>query len=322
MRADRLLSLMMLLQIRGRMTARDLAAELEVSERTIYRDIDALSGAGIPVYGEPGPEGGYALLDDYRTNLTGLTETEVRALFMLSIPTPLAALGESQNLKSALLKLSAALPAARRQDAELVRQRILIDSTWWDQGNEGVPYIQDIHHAIWQDRKIHVSYQLFFQVPIEQVVEPYSLVAKAGIWYLVRSVNEKIGAFRVSDLTSVSITDEDFERPSDFDLSAFWKDWCETHESLMTEFSVLVRVSPEFIPLLPHYFGREVYNGQHKAGKPDDSGNIFLELSFESFEAARERILGFGRGVEVLEPLQLRRSILDYAEQISRLYQS
>jgi len=191
MRADRLLSLMMLLQIRGRMTARDLASELEVSERTIYRDIDALSGAGIPVYGEPGPEGGYALLDDYRTNLTGLTETEVRALFMLSIPTPLADLGESQNLKSALLKLSAALPATRRQDEELVRQRILIDSTWWNQSNQRVPYIQAIHQAIWQDRKLHIGYQLFFQIPIEQVVDPYSLVAKAGIWFLVWASKKK-----------------------------------------------------------------------------------------------------------------------------------
>jgi predicted DNA-binding transcriptional regulator YafY len=303
------------------MTARDLASELEVSERTIYRDINALSGAGIPVYGEPGPEGGYALLDDYRTNLTGLTETEVRALFMLSIPTPLADLGESQNLKSALLKLSAALPATRRHDEELVRQRILIDSTWWNQSNQRVPYIQAIHQAIWQDRKLHIGYQLFFQIPIEQVVDPYSLVAKAGIWFLVWASKKKIRAQRVSNLTSVRITNEYFVRPPDFDLPAFWKDWCDAHKSLMFEYKAYVRIAPEFVPMLPHYFGREIYWGRNQGEKPDDSGSVYLELSFESFEAARERILGFGRGVEVLEPLQLRRSILDYAEQITSLYQ-
>ncbi len=322
MRADRLLSLMMLLQIHGRMTARELALELEVSERTIYRDIDALSGAGIPVFGEPGPEGGYALLEDYRTNLTGLTETEVRALFMLSIPTPLVELGESQNLKSALLKLSAALPVTHRQDEASVRQRILIDSTWWNQGNEKVPHIQTIHQAIWQDRKLHIVYDLFFQVTIEQVVDPYSLVAKAGIWFLIFASNKKIQAHRVSDLTGAHITDEVFERPPDFDLPVFWKDWCDAHESLMAEFTVTVRVAPEFIPMLPHYFGREIYSGQNQEEKLDDLGGITLELSFESFEAARDRILGFGRGVEVLEPLQLRRSILDYAEQITSLYRS
>lgn len=145
MRADRLLSLLMLLQIRGRMTARELAKELEVSERTIYRDIDALSIAGVPVYGEPGPEGGYALVDSYRTNLTGLTEGEVRALFMLSIPAPLADLGVSHELRAALPKLSAALPNARRRDEERVRQRFHLDSTWWRQGEERVPHLQTIH---------------------------------------------------------------------------------------------------------------------------------------------------------------------------------
>jgi len=148
----------MLLQIRGRMTARELGKKLEVSERTIYRDIDALSAAGVPVYGEPGPEGGYALVDSYRTNLTGLTKGEVRALFMLGIPAPLADLGMSQELGAALLKLSAALPDARRHDEERVCfcQRFHLDSTWWRQGEELVPHLQTIHQAVWQDRKLHL----------------------------------------------------------------------------------------------------------------------------------------------------------------------
>jgi len=129
MRADRLLSLLMLLQARGRMTARALATELEVSERTIYRDIDALSLSGVPIYGDRGPEGGYALLESYRISLPGLKEDEVRALYMLSIPAPLAQLGVGQELKAALRKLVAALPAAYRADAARVRQRLHLDAT-------------------------------------------------------------------------------------------------------------------------------------------------------------------------------------------------
>ena len=160
MRADRLLSLLMLLQARGRLTAPKLAQELEVSERTIYRDIDALSAAGVPVYGEAGAGGGYALLDSYRTNLTGLTEGEVRALFMLSIPKPLADLGVGRELGAALRKLAAALPSARRDDEERVRQRFLLDAVGWEQVEESAPHLPTVHQAVWEDRRLHLAYRI------------------------------------------------------------------------------------------------------------------------------------------------------------------
>ena len=320
MRADRLLSLLMLLQARGQMTARELAKELEVSERTIYRDIDALSIAGVPVYGESGPEGGYALVDSYRTNLTGLTEGEVRALFMLSIPAPLADLGVSQELRAALLKLSAALPDARRRDEEWVRQRFHLDSTWWRQGEERAPHLQTIHQAVWQDRKLHVVYRPPFAIEIERLVAPYGLVAKAGVWYLACARNDTIYVHRVSDLLDVRVSDESFERPASFDLAAFWEEWCTEYEIFLSDFTATVRVAPSFIPELPRYFGNYIHTKIARAGLPDAEGWIRLELSFESFEAARDRILGFGRGVEVLEPRALHRSVLDYAEQIVALY--
>ena len=186
MRADRLLSLLLLLQARGRLTAPKLAQELEVSERTIYRDIDALSAAGVPVYGEPGRGGGYALLDSYRTNLTGLTEGEVRALFMLSIPKPLTDLGVGQELGAALRKLAAALPSARRDDEQRVRQRFLLDAVGWEQAAESVPHLPTVHRAVWEDRRLHLKYRIGpLAVQIEQTVEPYSLVAKAGDWLVV-----------------------------------------------------------------------------------------------------------------------------------------
>ena len=322
MRADRLLSMLMLLQARGRMTAQQLAEELEVSERTIYRDINALSVAGVPVYGDRGPEGGYALLDSYRTNLTGLNEDEVRALFMLSIPAPLTDLGVSQELKAALLKLSAALPDARRYDEERVRQRIHLDSTWWFQDEEPVPYLQTIYEAVWQDRKLHIAYRQPFGTPveIERQVAPYGLVAKAGVWYMVYARSGRIRAHRVSHLLDARISNESFERPADFELAAFWKTWCAEFEENRPYYPVIARVAPNLVPELHRYFGDRIRAKIAEAGPPDAEGWITLELPFERLAAARDRILGLGGAIEVLEPEALRRSVLDFAIQIAALY--
>lgn len=320
MRADRLLSLLMLLQARGRMTARALARELEVSERTIYRDIEALSIAGVPVYGEAGREGGYALLDSYRTSLTGLTNGEVRALFMLNIPSPLNDLGMGQELKAALRKLSAALPDARRQDEDRARQRFHLDSSWWDQGEPPLPHLQTIHQAVWQDCQLELRYRSPVNVVIDQTVEPYGLVAKAGIWYLVYARNGQIHVHRVSRLLEARWTGQTFQRPPDFNLEAYWTTWCAEREKSRMDFSVMVRVAPVFLSVLPMYFGERIKERIQQAGPADAEGWTHLELAFESLEAARDRILSFGRGVEVLEPWALRRSILDFAEQIVDLY--
>lgn len=320
MRADRLLSLLMLLQSRGQMTAQALARELEVSERTIYRDIDALSVAGIPVYGEPGPEGGYALLNSYRTNLTGLTDGEVRALFMLSIPAPLAELGVSQELRTALLKLSAALPDSHRRDETRVRQRFHLDSTWWRQGEEQMPHLPTIHRALWQDRQLQLVYRSPVGTPIGRLVAPYGLVAKAGVWYLVWARQHAVRVHRVSDLLEVQIAEETFVYPPDFDLAAFWQVWCGEYESLLTGFLATVRVAPEFVPELPRRFGSQIRHKIAQAAPADAAGWITLDLSFRSFEDARDHILSFGRGVEVVAPLALHRSVLDFAEQIVALY--
>jgi predicted DNA-binding transcriptional regulator YafY len=252
MRADRLLSLLMLLQTRGRMTARELAAELEVSERTIYRDIDALAIAGVPVYTERGTGGGCALLENYRTTLTGLTADEVRALFLLSIPAPLAQLGLRDTLKSALLKLTASLPAHQTDGQMTVRQRLHIDSTWWFQADEPVPHLAALQQAVWQDRRVHVVYRLLFDTRIEREVEPYGLVAKAGVWFVVCYQGERLHVYRVSDLTAVHLCAETFARPADFDLAAFWADWCQHYEHDRPHYPVIVRVAPEHPALRFH----------------------------------------------------------------------
>jgi predicted DNA-binding transcriptional regulator YafY len=310
----------MLLQSRGLLTAQELAQELEVSERTIYRDIDALCAAGVPVYAERGSGGGYALLDSYRTNLTGLTQDEVRALFMLSIPAPLDELGVSQELKAALLKLAASLPAARRQDEELVRQRVHLDSVWWGQAEEPVPHLRTIQQAVWQNCKLRLTLRLLFGTQVEWVVRPYGLVAKAGVWYLVCARNGHVRAHRVSNVLDARLLDEGFERPGDFDLAAFWKQWCTSIEENRSYYAVSVRVAPDMLPHLPRLFGERVRAQIEQAAPPDAQGWTRLTLPFETFEQARQRILGLGRAVEVLEPLALRLSVQDFAAQIVALY--
>ena len=326
MRADRLLSIMMLLQARGRMTAQELAAELEVSVRTIYRDLDALSMAGVPVYAERGPGGGCVLLDTYRTTLTGLTQDEMRALYMLSDPAPLAELGVDQELKAALRKLSAALPATRRHVEERVRQRIHLDPEGWFESREPVPHLSTIQQALWQDRRLIIVYQLMFGTRAEWMVEPYGLVAKANVWHVVCGRKGSIRVYRVSRVLSASLLDETCERPAGFDLPAFWQAWCAAAAENRPAYLVTARVSPELVGWLPHYFGETIgeqiarAQARARAGPPDAGGWLTVTLPFESLEAARDRILGFGRAVEVLAPMALRRSVVDHAAQIVDLY--
>jgi predicted DNA-binding transcriptional regulator YafY len=321
MRADRLLSIMMILQARGRVTARALAEELEVSERTIYRDMDALGAAGVPVYAEQGQGGGYALAERFRTDLTGLNEEETRALFMLSIPTPLLELGVSQELKAALLKLSASLPAARRLDEAWVRRRIHLDSEAWFQPREPVPYLGIVHRAVWQDRRLHVTYRLPFGTESGGLVDPYGLVAKTNAWYLVYALEGRIRARRVSDILDARLAEATFVRPVDFDLVSFWRDWCAEVEKKHVSYPVTIRAEREHLGGYLNFFGPDIRRALGRAGPPDDRGRVRFTLYFENLEGAREHLLGFGRALEVLKPHALRVSILDHAQQVVELYE-
>lgn len=312
MRADRLVSLLMLLQSRGRISAPELAHELEVSERTIYRDILALGMAGIPVFATTGRGGGFELVASYRTNLTGLTTAEIQALSMISVPSPLAQLGIAGDMKSALLKLAAALPSTYREQEEHSRQRIHLDSSAWEGDSRSSPHLEMIYQAVLRDQRIKIGFASLNQILIESCVEPYGLVAKGGIWYLAYLSNGKWQAKRVSDLVSVEAANENFKRRPDFDLVEFWESWCLQRQLSRQSFHATARIDPAMLPWLPVYFNlspRVVDEAESPGEWP------LLELSFNSFYDARSRLLGLGGAVEVLAPQALRQSLRDFAEQ-------
>lgn len=320
MRADRLLSILLLLQTRGRMTCQRLAIELEVSERTIYRDITALNSAGIPVYTESGPGGGISLVESYQTTLTGLRSEEVQALSMLNIPEPLVRLGVEKELKGALLKLAAAIPPSLREQQTQVRHRIHLDSTRWFQPEEPTPHLQIIQKAVLQDKLIRIISKGDFGVTSEQVVAPLGLVAKENNWYLVFTSKDYIRARRVSRIISAEILPQSFDRPANFDLVAFWQKWCADYENDRPQYAVLALVSPTLATRLPLLLQDNQLDILNAPPVFDKERWQVIDLFFDSFENARLRILGFGGAIEVLEPLALRRSVVDYAHQIQALY--
>jgi predicted DNA-binding transcriptional regulator YafY len=225
MRADRLLSMLLLLQTHRRMTVRELAQRLEVSVRTVYRDMEALNTAGIPITAERGADGGWFLLDGYRTNLTGLNEPEVHALFVPRPSPILDDLGLRKAAEGAFIKLLAALPVLFRRNAEEIRQRIHIDAAGWDRLDEQAPWLPLLQEAVWQERKLFLSYRRRDESVMDYLVDPLGPVAKASIWYLVGLVEQAYRVFRVSRIQSARITDQPCIRPASFDLARPFSIW-------------------------------------------------------------------------------------------------
>jgi predicted DNA-binding transcriptional regulator YafY len=325
MRADRLLVLLLLLQTRGRVTAQTLAKRLEVSERTIYRDLEALSMAGVPVYAERGPGGGWCLLEDYRTNLSRLTDLEVHTLFLSGAAGPLEDLGLGKAREDALLKLLAALPTVYRRNAEIASQRIHLDAAGWFHRDEPTPYLTMMHEAVWHDRRVQLTYQHYDGTIVERLVNPYGLVAKASIWYLVCATAESGGemrVYRVGRILAAQLTSEHFERPETFDLPAFWERWTAAFEQSRYPYPVVLRVAPSALDELSHTFGDSVQMLARQSGSPDAQGRVTFTCYFESLPQARHHLLSFGTLVEVLEPPELRESIASFAAGVAKLYGS
>jgi len=316
MRADRLLSILLHLQVHQRLTARELAKRLEVSERTIHRDMEALSAAGIPIIAERGIGGGWGLLEEYRTNLTGLNSIEIQALFLNQPARLLSDLGLHQAAEGALVKLLAALPSMHRQNAEYIRQRIHVDSTSWHSPEEAVPYLPTIQDAIWQERKLYFTYGRD-GTSFERLVDPLGLVAKGSTWYFVAAVDGQLRSYRVSRIQTAKLSDQPSVRPADFDLAAYWQQSSTEFKASLPRYPATIRVNPAIIPHM-RYASR--YARIEHEDPPDAEGWIQLSMQFEEEDSAREYVLSFGSQIEVLEPQSLREQVIKAAESIVAFY--
>jgi predicted DNA-binding transcriptional regulator YafY len=315
-RASRLVELLLLLQTRGRMTATELAGVLEVSVRTVHRDVEALAGAGVPVYAERGRTGGYRLLDGYRTRLTGLTPDEARALLLAGAPPRAAAgLGLGDVLAGTQLKLLAALPAPLREQAAAVRERFHLDPSGWEHRPPEPPFLSVVVSALWEQRRLRVTYRRWGPQDVDRVLDPLGLVLKVGNWYLVArseaggGAEERAAAVRtyhVGRLQSVEVLGEGFERPRGFDLVAAWEESQSGYAERVYRHWVDVRISPRGLELLTLISAYTARRGRELAGPADEHGWVETRVPLESIRFAEHRLLRLGADVEVLAPTELR----------------
>jgi len=322
MRASRLLAILMLLQTRGRMTAEALAAEFEVSVRTIYRDIDQLSAADVPVYGDRGPSGGFALLDGYRTKLTGLTPAEAETLFLAGLPGPAAELGLGRPLTAAQLKLTAALPERARAAAQRVAQRVHLDPIGWFRSAEDSRLLPAIAQAVWNEVVLDVRYKMGAG-SVARRLKPLGLVLKAGVWYLVGQVGEQTRTYRVSQMIEAVAGEERFSRPKDFDLAAAWATAAQAYERGVYRGKAVLWVSPKGLRRVES-LGAPVARAAAETAEPPDKqrGWRRVTIPIESTEQAAADLIRFGADVEVLEPAALRQRIADLAQAVTRVYRA
>jgi predicted DNA-binding transcriptional regulator YafY len=319
MRASRLLSILMLLQARGRMTAPALAAEVEVSIRTVYRDIDQLSAAGVPVYAERGREGGFALLDGWRTRLTGLTASEAQALFMAGLPGPAAELGLGDVMRAAQRKLLAALPPGWQADANRVSARFHLDPLGWFRSAAPADHLPAIAEAVWTERRIEVRYESWNGIS-DRALDPLGLVLKSGIWYLVASHDGKMRTFRLSSILSLTVLETHFARPPAFDLARYWSDATQTFETGIYRDAAILRVSPKGLGLLHGLAPAVADAARRTAETPDKDGWTRVTIPIESIDHAAHDLLNLRAEAEVLAPPALRQRLVQTARQFAALY--
>lgn len=319
MRADRLLSILLLLQVHQRLTSRELAERLEVSERTVHRDMEALCAAGVPLAAQRGAGGGWGLPDGYRTNLTGLNPSEVQALFLAQPVGPLRDLGLDAAARAGTLKLLAALPSPQRKNAEYIRQRIHIDTTAWHPSQEQAQALPTLQDALWQERRVHLTYQRSDGEPVERLVDPLGLVAKGSAWYLVAAVEGETRTYRISRVQAARLADQASARPQGFDLAAYWEQSAAQFVASLPSHEAVLRASPAAQPQLRHG-GR--FTRVEEVGPPGEDGWRRVRLRYETQEEGCEFALGFGPEVEVLEPLELRLRVIEQAQATARFYAS
>jgi len=307
-RASRLVSLLLLLQNRGRMSAPKLAAELGVTPRTVYRDVEALAAAGVPIYAEQGPDGGYQLLDGYRTRLTGLTADEAESLFLTGMRGPAAELGLGAQVAAAELKLMAALPTPYRDASLRIRQRFHLDAPGWYREPDAVPHLLAAAEALWQDRRIEIRYRRWSPEPgvVTRRLRPLGLVLKAGIWYLIAAGQGDPRTYRVASIRALRLLPDTFTRPPGFDLADFWRTHVERYERAEASDAAVVRLSPAGLAALPEVLGpRATRQARATLTEPDADGWCSATVPLESLENATAGLLRLGPEARVVAPPEL-----------------
>ncbi len=316
MRADRLLSILLLLQVNTRLTARTLAERLEVSERTILRDMEALGAAGVPVTAERGTGGGWGLLQEYRSDLTGLNGAETQALFLVRSSRLPADLGMGRAADAALIKLLASLPIRARRDVEWTRERLHVDGAGWYQSGEAFPLLPALQEAVWQERQVRLDYQRADGTRVERLVNPLGLVAKGSVWYLVAGAEGGLRSYRVSRVQAACMTDAPCVRPPGFDLAAFWEQSVAELKAGVPRYPATLRVAPDLLARIRRSRTPRV---EREFG-PDEAGWTTLCVVFEVEGEACDFIIRQGAGIEVVEPACLRARVRQLAESIVAVY--
>jgi predicted DNA-binding transcriptional regulator YafY len=311
-RASRLVSLLLLLQTRGGMTARELAEALEVSERTIYRDVDALSASGVPIYAERGPQGGVRLVEGYRTRLTGMTADEAEALFLSGLPGPAAQLGLGTVVAAAQLKLLAALPTELRARASRLVERFHLDAAGWFQPGETVEHLTAIAQAVWDSHRVEITYDRGDRL-VERTVDPLGLVLKGGVWYFVGLVDGQVRTYRAARVVDLELTGEIFERPAGFDLAGHWSDNTAAYERDHVRTDITVRIAPHRTGDMRDLLGDEVLAAAELLPDADPEGWSRLRLRVRFAGEALGRLMVLGGDVEVTDPPELRERLVALA---------
>jgi len=317
MRASRLLSILITLQTHGRVTAAALAERFEVSQRTIYRDIDALSAAGVPVYADRGPGGGFALLDGYRTRLTGLTPAEAEAVLLMGLPGPMEELGLGEAASVARLKLLAALPPGAGDAARRVADRFHPDPADWYRRPEPADWLAEVASAVWTQRRISIRYESWAGERRRRL-DPLGLVLKAGRWYMVARAGEALRTYRLGGIRELEVLEETFERPADFDLGAHWTAEVMRFERGLRQGEADIVVRPEAMALIER-LGADAAEAIRTA-PPDEAGLRRATIPIEGIRHAASLLIGFRASIEVLAPEALREELRAAAGEVASLY--
>lgn len=316
MRAGRLLSILILLQLRVRLTAEALAEEFEVSVRTIYRDIEELSAAGVPIYGDRGPGGGFQLVDGYRTRLTGLAADEAEAVFMIGMPETADALGLGAAATSAGRKLLAALPPALTEGAGRLGARFHLDPIDWYRAAAPAEHLPAVARAVLDGHLLHMTYESWTGTRASSVA-PLGLVLKAGAWYMVARGGDVARIYKVANIRALTVTDTVVERPADFDLPSYWRAELERFEAALRPATALVRASAAGRDRLAR-LGAYAARAAQAAEAPDAEGWAVVRLPIEQVDQAALVVLGLGPEAEVLDPIELRDRVRVLAAAVAR----